>query len=361
MDTIYSYVKFRGDLDIKQYPFNEVDALVLSELVYIRFDNIVPSMVQEGKVTIADAARKYKKREGKESAFYKRFEDLFFLMAESPRYAGMVLSNYISFTDREERQQFGAMHIKVSSLQTFIAFRGTDETIIGWREDCNMSYMMPVPAQISAVNYVNQTATNPFKTYWIGGHSKGGNLAIYSSTFCDPKIQKKIINVYSFDGPGFSKKMVNEDAYKQIQDKIIAYVPESCIVGMLMEHEENYKVVKSNESTFMQHNGLTWVVDRTSFVYAEDRDKFSNETSRVLKNWIDGIEPSERKRLVDAVFDVFEAGGIVEIFDFKEINMKKATAMLKATAALPQELRDTVNRLIKSIVEVSVKNNRGIL
>ena len=108
----------------------------------------------------------------------------------------------------------------------------------------------------------------------------------------------------------------------------------------------------------MQHNGLTWVVDRTSFVYAEDRDKFSNETSRILKNWIDGIEPSKRKQLVDAVFDVFEAGGIVEIFDFKEINMKKATAMLKATAALPQELRDTVNRLIKSIVEVIEKIKR---
>ena len=359
VDTILTYIKFRGDLDIKKYPFNEVDALILSELAYIQFDNIVPSVVQEGRVTIKEAARNYKKREGKETAFYGQFELLFELMANSQRYADMALSNYISILDTKERQQFAALHIQVTPFQTFIAFRGTDETIVGWREDCNMSYLMPVPAQISSVNYVNRTARNPFKKYWIGGHSKGGNLAIYSSVFCESKIQKKIINVYSFDGPGFNHSMIERDAYKRIQNRIVAYVPESSVVGMLMEHEENYKIVKSGENAFMQHNGFSWAVDSTCFLYAENRDKFSNNISNILKTWLEKIDPSERKVFVDAVFNIFEAGGIVEIFDFKEITVQKATAMLKAVMILPPEQREIVNKLIKSLVEVSKKSGKG--
>lgn len=350
-DNILTYLKFRGDLDINKYPFNEVDALILCEMAYIRFDGIVPLMGDNGEITIAEAAKKYVKSTGKDVAFYKNFEILLDAIAKSPRFADMTLCNYISTTDLKERQQFGAIHINISPFLTFIAFRGTDETIVGWREDCNMTYMMPVPAQISAVNYVNQTANGMFKKYWIGGHSKGGNLAIYSSVFCDPKIQKKIIKINSFDGPGFNRKVIGEEAYIRVKDRISAFVPESSVVGMLMEHEEEYKVVKSNEVAFMQHNGFSWEIDSTKFVTMESTDEFSNSISTIIRSWLSKIEPEERKIFVDAVFDVFEAGGITEIYDFNNIDVHKAKALIKAAASLPPKYREVVGKLIKLLIE----------
>lgn len=350
-DNFLTYLKFRGDLDIKKYPFNEVDALILSEMSYIRFDGIVPSMEEDGEITIAEAAKKYVKVTGKDVAFYKSYEELLDAMASSPRFANMTLCNYISTTDLKERQQFGALHVNISPFLTFIAFRGTDETIVGWREDCDMTYMMPVPAQLSAVNYVNQTAKGFLKKYWIGGHSKGGNLAVYSSVFCEPDIQKKIVRVNSFDGPGFNRKVVGEEAYIRIKDRISAFVPESSVVGMLMEHEEEYKVVKSNEVAFMQHSGFSWEIDCTKFVTMESTDEFSNNINAIIKSWLAKIEPEERKIFVDAVFDVFEAGGITEVYDFNDIDVHKAKDLIKAAASLPPEYREVVGKLIKLLIE----------
>lgn len=350
MHNIITYIKFRGDLDIKTYPFNEIDALIMSELSYIRFENIVPSVGEKGAISIADAAKKYIKTRGKEQGFYERFERLLDIMAKSPRYADLMLSNYVSTTDAKEGQQFSAIHIEIHPFLTFIAFRGTDETLIGWREDCNMSYMMPVPAQLSAVNYVNETARGMFRKFIIGGHSKGGNLAIYSSVFCQQSIQNKISHVYSFDGPGFNKKMIAEPGYQQIQERIHAYVPESSVVGMLMEHEENYKVVRSEEVALMQHDGFCWCVDGITFDTTASTDEFSKDVSFLLKGWMEKIDHSERKLFVDAVFDVFEAGGIKNVTDFKDINIHTATVMLKAAANLPKEQRETVGKLVKLLI-----------
>ncbi len=351
MSNITTYIKFRGDLSMKSYPFNEVDALILSELSYIRFENIVPTVGDNASISIADAAKKYIKVKGRDIVFYERFEELLEIMAKSPRYANLMLSNYVSQTNVDEGQQFSAIHIEINPFLTFIAFRGTDETLVGWREDCNMSYMMPVPAQISSVKYVNETAKGVFKKYMIGGHSKGGNLAIYSSVFCDQAVQNKIKAVYSFDGPGFNQTMIDEDGYQQIKNRIFAYVPESSFVGMLMEHEESYQVVKSEAVAFLQHDGFSWCVEGTHFETLETIDEFSNDLNFLLKAWLDKIDHSERKMFVDAVFDVFEAGGLEDVMAFKEINIHSATAMLKAAANLPKEQRDTVGRLIKMLID----------
>lgn len=353
MSNIITYLNFRGDLDMKAYPFNEVDALILSELSYIRFENIVPSVGEKGDISISDAAKKYIKSKGKEREFYERFENLLDILAISPRYSNLMISNYVSDTNIDERQQFSAIHIEINPFLTFIAFRGTDETLIGWREDCDMSYMMPVPAQIASVNYVNKTAKGMFRKYIIGGHSKGGNLAIYSSVFCEQGIQNKISDVYSFDGPGFNQTMIDENGYQRIKERIHAYVPESSVVGMLMEHEEIYQVVKSEEVAFMQHDGFTWCINGTKFETIESTDEFSNGLNILLKLWLDKIEHSERKMFVDAVFDVFEAGGIENVMDFKEINIHTATAMIKAAANLPKDQRETVGKLIKLLIDES--------
>ncbi len=355
MDNILTYLKWRGDLKIKDNPFNEIDALILCEMAYVRFENIVPGIGEEGEVTIATAAEKYHIWEGKNVLYYAEKEQLFLELAKTPRFADMTLCNYVSTTDTKQQQQFAALHINVTPGLTFIAFRGTDATIVGWRENFNMSYMMPVPAQQSAVDYVNQTAKGLFRKFWLGGHSKGGNLAIYSGMFCNPKIQKKILKINSFDGPGFNRKIVDDESYLIIKDRISAFVPVSSIVGMLMEHEEAYQVVESSGFSFGQHEGLTWKVSGTKFEQADDVDRFSKHLSTTLKAWLAKIEPKDRKEFVNTVFDVLERAEIENLADLSEIDVKKAGLLLKTAAKVPHKQRELVGKLVKMLIEENVK------
>lgn len=354
-DNFLTYLKWRGDLSFKTHPFNEIDALILTELVYIHFDGIVPGVGEEGCITIREANARYEKSKEREMLFYKQKEELFDVLAKSPRFSEMTLCNFVDTYDVEAQQQFAAMHVNVSPYLTFVAFRGTDSTVVGWREDFNMSYMMPVPAQQSAVDYVNQTAKGLFKKYWIGGHSKGGNLAVYAGVFCNPKIQKKIVKINSFDGPGFNRKMVDDPAYKVVENKISAFVPEGSIVGMLMEHEEDYKVVESTEFGLLQHEGFSWVIDRDNFVFVEDVDAFSKTFSTSLKTWLSEMTTEERKGVVDSFFGVFEAAGIEDFMDIVDIDMRTAGNLLKAVTKVPHEHRERIGKLIKLLIEENTK------
>jgi len=354
-DNFLTYLKWRGDLSIKDHPFNEIDALILSELVYIHFENIVPGVGEEGCISIREANAKYEKSTAREMFYYKEKENLFDVLAFCPRFADMMLCNYVSTLDEKEQEQFAAVHVNVTPNFTFVAFRGTDSTVVGWREDLNMSFMMPVPAQKSAVEYIEQTAKGLFKKYSFGGHSKGGNLAVYSGVFCNPKIQKKIVQIYNFDGPGFNRKMINDEAYKSVEDRIHTFVPEQSIVGLLMEHEEDYKVVESTEFAILQHEGFSWVIDRDEFVLVDTVDKFSKNFSLTLKAWLAEMNPSERKEVVDAFFDVFVNAGINDFMEIADMDVKKAGLLVKEVAKVPQKQRDKVMKLIKLLIEENTR------
>ena len=354
-DNFLTYLKWRGDLSVKDFPFNEVDALILSELVYIHFENIVPGVGEEGAISIREANARYETSTAREMFYYRDKENLFDVLAFSPRFADMMLCNYVSTYDETEQEQFAAMHINASPNFTVIAFRGTDSTVVGWREDLNMSFMMPVPAQKSAVEYVEQTAKGLFKKYCFCGHSKGGNLAVYSGVFCNPKLQKKIVNIYNFDGPGFNRKMVNEEAYKRIENRIATFVPEQSIVGLLMEHEEDYKVVESTEFSILQHEGFSWVIDRDRFVTVDEVDKFSKSFSLTLKAWLAQMNSEERKEVVDAFFDVFVNAGINDFMEIVDMDVKKAGLLLKEVAKVPHMQRDKVMKLIKLLIEENTR------
>ena len=354
-DNFLTYLKWRGDLSVKDFPFNEVDALILSELVYIHFDGIIPSIEQGGCITIREANAKYEKSTVREMLYYKDKENLFDVLAFSPRFADMTLCNYVNTYDKAVQEQFAAMHINIAPNLTFIAFRGTDSTVVGWREDFNMTFMMPVPAQQSAVEYVDKTAKGLFKKYCFGGHSKGGNLSVYSAAFCNPKIQKRITKIYNFDGPGFNRKMINDEAYKRIESRIETFVPEQSIVGLLMEHEEDYKVVESTEFAILQHEGFSWVVDRDAFVLVDEVNKYSKTFSLTLKAWLAEMNATERKAVVDAFFDVFANAGINDFTEIIDIDVKMAGRLIKEVAKVPHEQRDKVMKLMKLLIEENKK------
>lgn len=353
-DNLFTYLKWRGDLSVQQDPLNEIDGLAFSELSYLRLDKIVPGVGEDGDITIKEANRRYKKTNQK-MMYYVEKEALFDAMARSKRYGDMTLSNYVSNTDAKTQQQFAAMHINIAPGQAFIVFRGTDSTVVGWKEDCNMSYMMPVPAQQSAVDYVEKTAKGLFKKYYLGGHSKGGNLAIYSAVFSNSKFQRKIAGVYSYDGPGFNRTMVNDEAYLAIKKRIHAFVPEESIVGLLMEHEEDYSVVRSEQIGLLQHEGFFWKVSGNAFELAEQLHPRSQEISDGIRNFLQKVSAQEKKAMVDAFFAVFENAGVDDFLDLLEIDAKMAAALLKSVASVPKEARELVGKLIKLLVEERVK------
>ena len=175
--------------------------------------------------------------------------------------------------------------------------------------------------------------------------------------FCQPKLQKKIVRINSFDGPGFNRKVVHEDSYLAIKEKISAYVPVASIVGMMMEHEEDYKVVESSGFSILQHEGLNWNVCGPNFVLAEDIGKFSRHFSITMKSWLSKVPPEERREFVNTVFDILEESNIVTLADFKEMDVKKTGELLKAASKLPHEQRDLMKKLIKLLIEEGTKRN----
>lgn len=349
-DNIFTYLKWRGDLSVRQDPLNEVDGLIFSQLSYLRMEGIVPQVGEEGEITIREANRRYVKTNQK-MMFHADKERLLEEMANSKRYGEMTLSNYISMTDVATQQQFAAMHIRIAPGQCFIVFRGTDSSVVGWREDCNMCYMMPVPAQQAAVDYVEQTMNGEFRKYYLGGHSKGGNLAIYSAVFVSPKLRKKIAAVYSYDGPGFCRAMSTVEAYLDVRKRIHAFVPEESVIGLFMEYEESSIVVKSEQSGLAQHEGFFWKVSGNRFERAEALHPGSQAISETIREFLQRVSNEEKKALIDSFFLVFEKAQISDFLDLLELDAKKAAALLKAVATVPKETREVVGKLMKLLIE----------
>ncbi len=349
-DNLFTYLKWRGDLTLQQDPLNEIDGLIFSELSYLRFEGIVPMVGQEGAISIAETARRYRRGRRRE-LYLNEKEALLHTLAQADRYKDMTLCNYVSTTDVAGQQQFAALHINVAPNQTFIAFRGTDSTVVGWKEDANMSYMMPVPAQKSAVEYVEKTARGIFRKYYLGGHSKGGNLAIYSAVFVNAKLQRKLEAVFSYDGPGFNRTIVKDESYLAVRERIHAYVPEESVIGLLMEHEEDYSIVRCDANLIQQHEGFFWKVDGNHFDLAEELSTRSQDIRGGIRSFLSKVNSEERKALVDAFFLVFEKAGVEDFLDLQEIDAKTAALLLRAATSVSKETRDLVGKITKLLVE----------
>ena len=221
MGGIEDYIKWRGDLTFEQSAFNEVDNLVLSQIAYVDFKNIIPAAGSKEKITLRQAAHDFfdlndEEELQKVTSFIREAPFFMRIAAESRRFRDIVLSDYADVTDDHEEKQFAAFCAELPDDTYYIAFRGTDDTIIGWKEDFNMGVMMPVPSQLEAVEYVNTVMRWKRGKLRLGGHSKGGNLAIYAAVFAKPSIQRKVVKVYNNDGPGFTKEMIESEAYRKM-------------------------------------------------------------------------------------------------------------------------------------------------
>lgn len=327
----------------EEYPFTEVDSLVLSEFSYLQLDGMVGGFEVE-----------YRPTKVKDLFCAEYFGDLFpdnnlkednrallFAMAASPRFRNLELRYYVNETDIEMEKQFSAVTVVLGEDAVYIAFRGTDSTIVGWKEDFNMAYMSPVPAQISARSYVEQVAKEWKGNLLLGGHSKGGNLAVYAALTVKEEIQNRILSIYSHDGPGLNEDMIAVNPYESMADRIHKTLPQSSVVGMLLEQQEEYTVVESDTIGILQHNPFSWVVEDGEFHKLERLTRGAQKIDGVLDKWLKGLSREEREQFVEVLFSVLSAGEATTISELNENWKSEIFSMLKAIRGIRFDKRET--------------------
>lgn len=347
MSNIIDYIAWRGDLSFEVAPFNEVDNLILSNIAYIDFDGIIDSDVNK-KVSIYDATD-ILVREGKydDRNTVDQMSDgiikLIKKMAYSERYRNLEMFKYVDEIDEEEEMQFSAITIDLGNKTLYVSYRGTDDTLVGWKEDFKMTFLDIVPSQKRAVEYLRDIGKRyPDYDIYLGGHSKGGNLAIYSAMNIEESIENRILKIYNNDGPGFKDSIFHTDDYKRIEDRIVTLVPESSVVGMLLEHEKNYKVVKSNERGILQHDGFSWEVYGPSFVYLDSVAEESKMIDTTIKGVLDGLPEEKREEFTNVFFDILASNGNKTINDIKGDKLKSLISMVKAYDKLDDSLKNAI-------------------
>ncbi len=362
MANMMDYLDWRGDLTLGTSPFNEVDALLLAELSFVDFEGIVPPPEIGRGVALREAGEQYFARHGKDGddmgvlvpgTIVKMLKKL---MA-SARFGGMMLNGYASLLDDAIEQQFAALTIDLGNGSVYVSFRGTDDTLVGWKEDLNMGFLEEIPSQRQAVNYLTRMARQyGDRTLRVGGHSKGGNLAVYSAVKAPAEVQERIVAVHNNDGPGFAWPISETPGHRRIASRIHTVLPQTSVVGMLLEHEKDYQVVYSTYEGIYQHNGFSWEVKGTQFVHLDDFSREGKLVDEALDQWSASLNAQQREALADALYSVLTGTGAKTLSELNEEKLKSASAMLKTYKNLDRETRRMVGEAFKLLLKLGTRN-----
>lgn len=355
MADIFDYLKWRGVLSFREDPFNEVDNLVLAMLAYSDFDGILEDSFKI--VSLCTADRKYFEKHSravaKSSMFhFVRAPLLMDDMLKGSRFRDTVLTKYVDIINSDKDMQMAAVTFLLSDGSAYVAFRGTDTTVAGWKEDFNMSYMPETEGQLSAVRYLNEVGAEIKRPIRVGGHSKGGNFAVYASAFCEREIQDRILAVYTNDGPGFRNEVMEREAFKRILPKVVSIVPDTSIIGMLLTSNVGHVVVKSRERGLRQHDALTWMVRRNRFKTAK-QSALGSFINKSQKEWLSRIDDESREMFVNTLFSFFEATGM-DTFDEMIVNRRSSAKKIIATIkGLPKEKQAELMAILGDLLQSS--------
>ena len=369
MTTVFDYIRWRGDLSFEVSPLCEIDALIFCELSYIFFDGIVPEGFEDGRISLREAAEIfYERNAGKDiislgELVPREIVDLLRLAATSVRFADVEIGNFVNVIDDETVEQFSAVSFYPGDGRIFIAYRGTDDSIAGWREDFRMAFLTPVPAQRRAEEYLAKAAENFDGRILIGGHSKGGNLALWAALGASDGIVARTDKIYNFDGPGFLDNVWESENHLRIADKIVTVIPSGSVVGLLLKHDVNYRVTKSTAKSYLhQHNALTWIVEGRGFVCDDDVLPEVKRANELVGKWIYAMDPEDRRNFVEGFFDILcstNAKTVTELAEnrtsvlkaFSTIDPDTKAALLTGVKFFLGEGKSSVSEAIRSLIK----------
>ncbi len=343
MSNLINYVKDNKDKTYKEFAFNEIDAAVYTALSYIDFTSIKTKMtINEAYSLMQD--RFFLKKKDK---FTEENKALFKEVASSKRYKDNIITSFRKI--RNTTTQFGAITIVVPRYFKFIAFEGTEDDLVGWEENFKMAYMYPVPAQREAVKYLKENIKpNDFVLY-IGGHSKGGNLAMAAVMELNILHRYQIDYIFNFDGPGFNEKVVDIKKLKKIEKKTINYYPCESIVGMIFHSLGKTKIVKSNAIEIYQHDIHSWIIEEKTFKegsLSSNSKKFHQKLDKITNTFSE----EDLKRFVDTIFYILNKAGYLYKADLKKLSLEKLKKLLDETRNLNEKERKLLYDILKSLV-----------
>lgn len=360
--NLLDYIAWRGDLSFEERKLNEIDSLILSILAYENYDGILSEKENKTLEETADCFfEKYDEETLKNRVLLtNRSYELLKEAAKTKRFGELVMSNYINEVDEQKEVQFAAVTFCHKEWK-YVAFRGTDDTIVGWKEDFAMTYRDEVPSQHRAVEYIHRLDSDTSflnkllkrDILYIGGHSKGGNLAMYAAATAAEEIQKKMKRVDNFDGPGFHEEMWQQPSFQRVLPLIHTYIPNGSFFGRLFAHLEKVSIIKSDQSGLLQHDAFSWHVTAHHFVYQEDMTLGSEKAAAKLNSMLDEYTPQQREELVASLFNVFEKLNIHTLSDLTKLDLSKGILAIREINALDSRSKKVLIDMLKVIWDVS--------
>ena len=341
MANILDYIKNNENSTFQEEKFNEIDNLILSRLSYLPFESI---KIEEQE-TIKTLAQKLKDVDIKKFNM-KKDKELIKMLGKSSRYKDLVVTDYFFSRDDKKEKQFVAITIHLENNEIYISYGGTDDTLVGWKEDFNLSFMIHIPAQAEALKYIRKISKKYNTKIHLGGHSKGGNLAVYAGIFCAKNVQDRIIDITNFDGPGFDKTVIENEKYKRILSKINTYIPQSSLFGRLLEHEEKYIIVTSDQYTFMQHDIFSWRINNQQIEKADKVTAGSDFMNETVRNWLKTTSPKQREHFINTMYEIISKTKAKTFKEFTSELTKNLGIMLKSYKDISYEDKKEIGKMI---------------
>ena len=351
MANIVDYLAWRGDVPLEVSPWNELDGLLTAVLSYLNFHG-----VQDHRGWTLREAKRIDQLIEEESESFPPRKKVFEAMADSGRFGDCRMHHFIARTDEELSMQFSAECLDLPDGTMCVIYRGTDNTLVGWREDFNMAYQTQVPAQAAAAYYLSKAVKETDGPIRLIGHSKGGNLAVYAAAGVSEKIQDRIESIWSYDGPGMNMEMARSEGFGRIRPKIRSYIPQTSIIGLLMEYYEPYSVVRSTAKGLEQHDPLTWQVYGRHFEELPDVDRTACVVRDTLHEMLTNSTPEQRAAFVDALFRMADNTNATKMSDILNEKFRSFRKMYGSRKDLDPETRRTFTRLIAQAVSLGFGN-----
>ena len=353
MDHISDYLDWRGDVPFSVSPFNEVDNYIVAKIGCCDFDGIVPEGAE--CVGVGAALTAFFERCGSAGVYFGALASpslvpLLRRLRETPRFRDLSLGGFVRRALPECTEQFSALTVSIPDGTHYVSFRGTDDTLYAWKEDCMMALSGAIPAQRDAADYLAWAASAYDGTLRVGGHSKGGNLAVYAAAQAESAVQERIAVIYNNDGPGFDAAFLSSPGYLRIREKLLPLIPQYSIVGTLLEQDTNCVIIRSSRFGIAAHDGFNWGVRGTQFLRCQDMSRSSRAFDATMERVLGEMDMDQRREFIDTFFRILSATGAVTLTDINERRLRKALSIARGMAK-----EKTVSRFVADVIEQMAK------
>lgn len=354
MANLIDYIDWRGDLPLDKIPFGDVDAAILSTFCYLDLPEAEPERTHRALLPLCMKLHDMPSSPDETPQGPKR-RNMAAHLLHAPRYDRILVHDFVRETDAAAHMQFAAMTFDLPGGAAAIAFRGTDSSLIGWREDFELAYENAIPAQKAALAYLTRRAAFAPGDLYVMGHSKGGNLAVWACAHAPEHIRRRVRTIWSFDSPGVDDATFACPGWADIQGVTRALIPQDSVIGLLMNSHPAPTIVHAEKGGLLQHDLFTWQVMGAGFVTGE-KTAFAEVTDRVLHDWLAQCTPDQRRSFVDGLFQMLEASGAATTTGIKRDVLKSVGGMAQALVAMEPETRSMMLRLMSKFVSLAASS-----